>query len=213
MVACKTVISYNNMIGKRLFTLIELLVVIAIIAILAALLLPALKKAKEMAHQTSCMNNLKQIYTAAIGYAGDWDGLLPAADRGPTSETDSKKRVWHLTLSEYMGRSITSYNDSRLSGSVFDCPTTVENWGSTTCWYNYGMNDKIPEPHTWPDSSMNNAKIERIAKPEKVRFAGDSSSWILGPAYRHNARADILFCDSHVEPITQIEFSVQTLSY
>jgi prepilin-type N-terminal cleavage/methylation domain-containing protein/prepilin-type processing-associated H-X9-DG protein len=65
---------------KRGFTLIELLVVIAIIAILAAILFPVFAKAREKARQTQCLNNQRQIATAATMYAQDHDEMYPTAE-------------------------------------------------------------------------------------------------------------------------------------
>ena len=62
---------------RKGFTLIELLVVIAIIAILAAILFPVFARAREKARQSSCSSNVKQIMTAALSYAQDYDEALP----------------------------------------------------------------------------------------------------------------------------------------
>jgi len=59
------------------FTLVELLVVIAVIAMLMAILLPALRKGKQLARRIRCGSNLRQL---AIGwglYLGDNDGYFP----------------------------------------------------------------------------------------------------------------------------------------
>ncbi|MCE5186946.1 MAG: prepilin-type N-terminal cleavage/methylation domain-containing protein [Planctomycetaceae bacterium] len=59
------------------FTLIELLVVIAIIALLLAVLLPGLKKAKDVAKRVICSARLRQVGVAMKMYSDAFNGALP----------------------------------------------------------------------------------------------------------------------------------------
>jgi prepilin-type N-terminal cleavage/methylation domain-containing protein len=56
---------------RSAFTLIELLVVIAIISMLAALLLPALRKARQSSQNVVCLSKLQQMGLAASMYNSD----------------------------------------------------------------------------------------------------------------------------------------------
>jgi len=58
------------------FTLIELLVVISIIALLIALIIPALRSAREQGHRTVCLSNLKQLTLAWVAYASENDSKI-----------------------------------------------------------------------------------------------------------------------------------------
>lgn len=66
----------------RAFTLIEVLVVVSIIAVLISILLPSLKKAKDVSKQTVCNSNLAQIMKALHTYTMDWKGHLPNSAKG-----------------------------------------------------------------------------------------------------------------------------------
>lgn len=123
--------------AARGFTLIELLVVIAIIAILAALLLPALKSARESAKQVMCGGNLRQIGLAGFAYEDDYAGHFPPFWNGllvPNQE------LW-LTLldkSKYLPYKWTAAGAPSLWGkSVYVCP--VNPWLYSGC-VNYGWN-------------------------------------------------------------------------
>jgi prepilin-type N-terminal cleavage/methylation domain-containing protein len=79
---------------KKGFTLVELLVVIAVIALLMSILMPALRRAKDMAMRVMCGSDIKQIMLAFTIYSDKYAGKFPAPDLMNQPLADEEGNQW-----------------------------------------------------------------------------------------------------------------------
>ena len=113
--------------GRRGFTLIELLVVIAIIAILAALLLPALSRAKQKAHQITCINGLKQLALGTMLYLGDYNDVFPACASRSTYGFQIEDWIYWQDAAAYpLKKSPIFVMVGNTTTNIFRCPMDRE---------------------------------------------------------------------------------------
>lgn len=193
----------RNCLTINMFTLIELLVVIAIIAILAALLLPALKKARDSVKRAECMSNLKQMRLAGESYELDYNGwLLPG---NPYS--GSAAFYWYKEIAGIMGMKMTGTATMDRNQNYFMCPAEIIPVSSTTGHFNYthyGINTELVKAGGW-------RSVKTVNRPEIVIWVLDSgrkTSYAMQNrghvSFRHGSThpagmANIVYLDGHVD--------------
>jgi len=169
--------------SRRAFTLIELLVVIAIIAILAAILFPVFAKAREAARKTACINNMKQMGTALMMYAQDYDETMPS---GPFA--NSPAGFWGTPLWNSYGWSYAfMLLDPYIKNTqVFACPSANKQMVGPAPQINvsYGYNEYIYNQgsgfSTLAALANNKYGVASIVVVGESRFAGIFNDWDAG---------------------------------
>ncbi len=118
---------------RAAFTLVELLTVIAIIALLISLLLPALGRAREVAHQTVCLANQASLMKGIQVYAKDSDGKFPNwGQTYPGFERVGKGWDWDGTVNPASG-----VGQGYFTGQTFTNDGTNAGTGVTSNARNY----------------------------------------------------------------------------
>lgn len=179
---------------KKSFTLIEMLVVLAIISVLMAILLPALRKAREMATGVSCVNNLKQLGVGVSSYAGDYNDYLPSPVRDGWSG-----RNWVSVMYETHCVLVKSRQ------GILACPDAqgaLAGWdqisGNGTA-ADYSMNYHLGGVNPWDVSAYAGKLTAHKSDYVLLLDAGVgccfSSASLDYVKYRHLKAANILFCD------------------
>lgn len=214
-------IVYNSFrVKRRVFTLIELLVVIAIIAILAAILLPALKKAKDIATSISCMNGVKSLMYGYQLYISDNDEHIASA----YETTGTTTYYWNELVGPYLnqGRWLTYASQSEMKAQArhFICPGNQLN---QDCFVKYtgsgGLYMMIGNLYSYGGNANMRLsyRMHKLVMPSKLILCGDSDddgymgyriSWAdyyIGD--RHNRKANVAFADGHAASVKSNDYT------
>lgn len=190
---------------KQKFTLVELLVVIAIIAILAAMLLPALKSARDKAKSLQCMGNMRTFAQKMSFYADDFkDYYMPfnLAMNGYASGDDYHQ--WYSFVTDkFRPAGSFSYGEGKMYEKLITCP--VEKLSRGYYYHQQHFSYNLHNNSSFYAARMK--KLSQIAKPSSSIMIVESKRvtwsgcWAIPysstAADRHGGKGVCTFWDGH----------------
>ena len=218
---------------KAAFSLIELLVVISVVAIIAAMLMPALRQARDSARASVCTSNLRQLGLAMQAYLDDHGRYFPyftnvGADRlwyfGMESPFNASgapgTRMIDLTQAKLFPYFRTQHGIEVCPSYDYRSPRWRQKYNQITAGYglNFYLFDLVASGVTQPSRRIcfaDSAQVNTFQAPASVAnpmieewyYVEDVSRMVQ---FRHGARANVLFCDSHVESLPMAAGTLDT---
>jgi prepilin-type N-terminal cleavage/methylation domain-containing protein/prepilin-type processing-associated H-X9-DG protein len=206
------------------FTLIELLVVIAIIAILMAVLMPALRAAKDQAVRMQCVGNVRTLSLAWMMYKDANDDKLvgaminneaqawahPVPSGAGTVQQEIDSAIKKGALFPYVGKTEKVYRcpaDRRMKDprqTAYRSFSIANGANGETGWPDGGADHKPAKKYTEiKNPSMKYIFLEDIdprgSNVGSWQFHFQPLSWIDPVAMWHPDRTTLSFGDGHAE--------------
>jgi len=219
------------------FTLIELLVVVSIIAVLASMLMAAVGMVRDSARSAVCANQQRQIIMGVVGYAGQYDGILPSAIPfndvgGPTPNSEYADYYFAHQVGELLEQpwNFVDQDTPAIQSRLFKCPTqryfSMPGFKTSyaMCWSGSHPDYDHFGQYKWLTiGRLANSKALVLGEIKSDAYGeGQPSQWwwiwnvkridsIDPVAFRHRGKFNAAFIDGHVESVSAATFDTSFL--